>query len=221
MRRYRRVFVIMVVTLMFFSAGATASPKAPAGAGVPQVPPGFVQIFIPPYASDRFVVDLRYATDDNFMHRNLYAPYGIDRCWLHADAADRLMKIIPLLKERKLKLVLWDCWRPNAVQKEMWKIMPDPRYVADPVKGSNHNRGMAIDCTLADDRGRPLPMPTPFDDFSTNADPAYRCDEKGRERCRNRDLQIRLMQAAGFTVNPAEWWHYQPTGADLKRYPVY
>lgn len=188
---------------------------AEAAAEVRRVPKGFVEI-----SGDRFIPDLRYNTDDNFLHRNVYAKLGVDRCWLQPDAASRLMRLTPALEKKHLKIVLWDCYRPNAVQKEMWRLVPDPRYVADPKKGSNHNRGMAADLTLADERGNLIPMPTAFDDFSQKAAPSYKCEPKEKSLCRNRDRLINLMKQAGFEPFATEWWHYQPTGVDLEKYPV-
>ncbi|MFA4874817.1 MAG: M15 family metallopeptidase [bacterium] len=202
-----------ILILLFFALPALCKTA-------PAAPPGFKQLLAPPFISDRFIVDLRYNTDDNFLHRNVYGPSGVNRCWLDPIAAQRLMNLVPVLAKRHLKLLLWDCWRPLAVQKEMWKILPDPRYVADPAKGSNHNRGMAVDCTLTDEEGDPLPMPTAFDDFSEKASPNSPCTPGEKKRCENRDQLIKLMKQAGFEVFPTEWWHYQPAGMDLGLYPV-
>lgn len=185
------------------------------------VPSDFKQVLAPPLASDRFIVDLRYNTDDNFLHRNVYGPSGVNKCWVHPIMAERLSTLEKILTEQRLKLVIWDCWRPVQVQREMWKVMPDPRYVADPKKGSNHNRGLAMDCALADEEGRLLPMPTAFDDFTETASPNATCSEEEQQRCANRDLQIRVMQQAGFEVFPTEWWHYQPIGIELSSFPVF
>lgn len=179
-------------------------------------PAGFV-----PIEGNQFIVDLQYAKPDNFLHRAIYAEQGVDRCWLHPEAAGRLAKLAPLLAKRHLKLLLWDCWRPAAVQREMWKLVPDERYVANPAKGSNHNRGLALDATLAHEDGTELSMPTGFDDFSVKASPTSRCDPGDRERCEHRDVLIRLMREAGFEVFPTEWWHFQPRGVDLATFPVY
>lgn len=196
-------------------AGAFALLVAAPLFAASSAPKGFVEI-----AGAPFVVDLRYNTDDNFLGRNVYAGHGVDRCWLHPVAAERLARLAPLLERRGLTLVLWDCWRPLAVQKEMWTIMPDPRYVADPKKGSNHNRGLALDAALGDAQGKPLPMPTPFDDFTEKAAPTSACARADKERCVHRDLQIRLMNEAGLEVFATEWWHYQPAGVAVETYPV-
>lgn len=186
------------------------------GAGKGEIPKDFQEI-----TGDRFIVDLRYNTDDNFLHKNVYKKFGIDRCWLHPETANRLLTLEPQLKKKHLKLVLWDCYRPNAVQKEMWKLVPDDRFVADPKKGSMHNRGLAVDVTLADEKGIPLPMPTAFDDFSDRAAPAYHCPQAEKKLCRNRDLLVGLMNGAGLEVITTEWWHYSPRGIDPQKFPVH
>ncbi len=169
-------------------------------------------------SGENFVVDLRYNTDDNFLKKNVYREFGLDRCYVHPDLETRLRKLDRLLSEKKLKLVLWDCYRPLTVQKAMWKLVPDSRYVADPKVGSNHNRGIAVDVTLAEAQGSPLEMPTRFDDFSTRASPRYACRPEEKEKCRNRDLLIALMGEAGLKPINSEWWHYQLPNA--RSYPI-
>lgn len=199
-------------------AGKALDPSAVKPAKVPE---GFVRVGAPPSAGEPFIVDLRYAQPDNFLGRNIYAEHGVGVCWLHPLAANRLRKLVPSLKRHQVRLILWDCWRPVEVQREMWKIVPDERFVANPDKGSNHNRGLAVDATLADESGRPLEMPTSFDDFSERAAKAFACPENQRQPCTNRDLLIRLMKGAGFATIESEWWHFQTAGVDLESYPVW
>lgn len=202
----------------FFAAVVASASLFAAGSS--KIPRGFIQVPSASLSGDRFVVDLKYDTDDNFLGRNVYAAHGVHACYVHPIMAERLAKLAPALEERGLKLVLWDCWRPRAVQEEMWKIMPDPRYVADPKKGSNHNRGLAIDASLADAEGRALPMPTAFDDFTERAASSAQCGKAERALCANRDLQVNLMREAGLEALPTEWWHYQPSGVAVEKYPV-
>ena len=117
--------------------------------------------------------DLRYAGPDNFTG---VAVYPAARCLLRRDAADRLVRVQRRLRNDGLGLLVWDCYRPFTVQERFWALVPDARYVARPerrdgrpVSGSKHNRGAAVDVTLVDAAGRPLPMPTGFDDFSARA----------------------------------------------------
>jgi D-alanyl-D-alanine dipeptidase len=168
--------------------------------------------------SEHFIVDLRYNSENNFLKRNVYRQYGLDKCYVHPDLHDKLMKLEKNLIAKKLKLVIYDCFRPLQVQEEMWKLIPDENYVADPKKGSNHNRGVAIDCALADESGRTLPFPTDFDDFSERASHAYVCGDLEREGCKNRELLASLMKEVGLEIFPSEWWHYQLP--DAKKYPI-
>jgi D-alanyl-D-alanine dipeptidase len=158
------------------------------------------------------VEDLRYATADNFLHRRVYAD---DRCWLRREAAEALGRVARRLAREKLRLVAWDCYRPLRVQREMWRLVPDARYVADPRDGSKHNRGMAVDVTLADARGRALAMPTRFDDFTA----AAAADAPAPEPAASHRRKLRqAMEAEGFRALPTEWWHFDAAGWEA--YPV-
>ncbi|HUL57711.1 MAG TPA: M15 family metallopeptidase [Anaeromyxobacteraceae bacterium] len=150
------------------------------------------------------VLDLRYATPHNFLGRAVY-PAGA-RCLLEAPVADRLARAAAHLREQGLRLVLWDCYRPLSVQREMWKLVPRPGYVADPAKGSNHNRGAAVDVSLAGPDGGPVPLPTEFDTFSAAAH--ARAKDVPDPARKNRDRLRAAMEAEGFRVNPMEWWHF-------------
>lgn len=165
-----------------------------------------------------FLLALRYATEDNFLKKNVYREFGLDRCWLHADMAAKLEKLAPILEKKGLKLVLWDCWRPLEVQKAMWKLVPDARYVADPKNGSNHNRGIAVDVSLAKADGTPVEMPTAFDDFTPFAAPSSPCKPEHGSLCSNRDLLIEMMAQVGLKPIATEWWHFQLPSA--KKYPI-
>lgn len=158
---------------------------------------------------ERFILDLKYNSRDNFLKRNLYRDFKLEKCWAVDELANRLKKLIPILSQKKLKLVLWDCYRPLEVQKALWKLVPDARYVADPKVGSNHNRGAAIDVALADETGGLRSFPTPFDDFTYRASPKYQCSEEEKAKCQNRDELIELMKRVGLEVFPTEWWHFQ------------
>jgi len=167
---------------------------------------------------ERFVIDLRYNTDDNFLKTNVYKPFGLDHCYVHPDLYSALKKAESQLKEKGLKLVFWDCYRPLKVQQAMWKIVPDHRYVANPKVGSNHNRGVAVDVSLAKEDGTPLSMPTLFDDFSAKASPNYRCGEAEKDKCENRDLLKKILTESGLEVLNSEWWHFQLPHAG--KYPI-
>jgi len=160
------------------------------------------------------VLDLRYATDDNFLGRKVYPAA---RCLLRRDVAERLARAADRLRADGFRLRLWDCYRPRSVQWQMWRLVPDPRYVADPRKGSNHNRGAAVDLSLATAEGREVEMPTGFDAFEPRAHADAEQGVSAAAR-RNRARLRQAMEAAGFRVMPTEWWHFDGPGAE--RLPV-
>jgi D-alanyl-D-alanine dipeptidase len=150
------------------------------------------------------VEDLRYATEDNFLKRKVYPDTA--RCLLLPESAQRLKQAADVLRPKGYRLKVYDCYRPRAVQWEMWKIMPVPGYVADPRKGSNHNRGGAVDLTLVTLDGKEVEMPTAFDAFVPAAHHGY---AGGTEASRkHREILREAMEGAGFKRNRMEWWHY-------------
>jgi zinc D-Ala-D-Ala dipeptidase len=155
------------------------------------------------------VEDLRYATDQNFLGQRVY-PQGA-RCWLRRDAALRLVRAAQALRAQGYRLRVYDCYRPRAVQYQMWKLFPRPGYVADPAKGSHHNRGAAVDLTLATADGEEAEMPTGFDTFSRAAH--HGSPNASAMAVRHRELLREAMEAAGFRKNRMEWWHYELPGA--------
>lgn len=161
----------------------------------------------------RLQLDIRYASAANFTHQRLYAHA---RCLLHEPVARRLADVQRELAARGLGLVVFDCYRPLSVQKKMWALVPDERYVSDPAKGSRHNRGAAVDLALVDKRGRALPMPSPYDEFGARAhrDFAGGSDEERR----NRALLEEVMTRHGFVGLPTEWWHFD--ASEWQAYPL-
>lgn len=185
---------------------------APAVQAEKQVPADLVDVQA--YVPD-LVIDLRYATPNNFMGRAVYPPDA--RCLLRRSVAERLKRVADKLRaEDGTRLRAYDCYRPLSVQKIMWSIFPKPGYVANPKGGSVHNRGAAIDLTLASPGGEELPMPTGFDTFSKKAWHSYAGATP--EQARNRARLLHAMEAEGFKRNPMEWWHYE--APDKKAWPV-
>lgn len=154
------------------------------------------------------VLDIRYATADNFMKRVLYpAP----RAFLRAPAAAALRTIQRELRPEGLGLKIFDAYRPYRITEEMWEPIKNPDYVADPAKGSRHNRGAAVDLTLVRlDSGAELPMPTPYDDFTSKAAQAF--TDLDPEVIANRARLRQVMERHGFVPLPSEWWHYDFAG---------
>ncbi|MDZ7332169.1 MAG: M15 family metallopeptidase [candidate division KSB1 bacterium] len=159
------------------------------------------------------IVDLKYATADNFLHDTLYAA---NICLLRRAVAERLVKVHRTLQAEGLGLKIWDGYRPLSVQKKMWQKVPDPRYVADPARGSNHNRGAAVDVTLVDRYGNELEMPTKFDDFSPAAASDYPYGSATARK--NRERLKQAMRSQGFRATSSEWWHFN--AHDCKKYSI-
>ncbi len=153
--------------------------------------------------SPRIIVDMKYATDDNFTKKRLY---DSNTCFLRRSTIVKLDAVQKQLERMNLGLKVWDCYRPLVVQRILWGILPDERYVANPQTGSRHNRASAVDVTLVDSEGKELQMPTGFDDFSPRAD--HHCQDLPDQTIRNRELLKGLMERAGFISLPEEWWHY-------------
>lgn len=178
-------------------------------------------------------VELKYATDDNFMKRDVYG--GLKRCFLVPDAARMLAEAHRLLASRapELTFVLYDCARPRRVQLVMWDVVrgtPQQGYVANPHQppGSVHNLGCAVDLSLWDAKaGRPVDMGTPYDFFGKAAEPRHEVElwKEGKltsEQLANRLLLREVMLRAGFRLLPHEWWHFDcaPGGVARARYSV-
>lgn len=144
-----------------------------------------------------------YADTANFTHTKLYP---CAKCQLRPSVADALRKASEEAVKHNLRLLVYDCYRPYSVQVKMFEIVGNEKYVAKPGKGSNHNKGCAVDLTLCDKQGRALDMGTRFDDFSEKAAYAYRYLSK--EQKSNRTLLRSIMQYAGFEPFESEWWHF-------------
>jgi zinc D-Ala-D-Ala dipeptidase len=153
-------------------------------------------------------LDIRYATENNFMKRVLYpAP----KAYLRAPAAAALRNVQTELAARGLGIKVFDAYRPYRVTEMMWEPIRNPDYVADPAKGSRHNRGAAVDLTLIDLKtGDELPMPTPYDDFTSRASIDFAELPDGVKA--NRALLVDTMRRHGFEPLPSEWWHYDFRG---------
>jgi D-alanyl-D-alanine dipeptidase len=159
------------------------------------------------------LLDIRYATPDNFLGR---AVYDAPRCLLVPDAARRLLAAERSLRKEGYRLVVWDCYRPRSVQWAMWEIVPDPDYVADPRRGSRHNRGAAVDVGLRALDGSAVPLPTRHDDFSPRAHRDFA--DLPADAIENRERLERAMTSQGWIPLATEWWHFD--APDWERYPL-
>lgn len=151
-------------------------------------------------------LDIRYATEDNFVGKKVYPEA---RAFLQRPAAEAVVRVHKKLKKQGLGLVIFDGYRPWAITKLFWEVTPDDKrkFVADPAKGSKHNRGCAVDLSIYNRKtGELIAMPSDFDEFTERASPNY-TGGTDEERA-NRDLLRKLMEEEGFTVNANEWWHF-------------
>ena len=119
---------------------------------------------------ESILIDMRYATTNNFVKEQLY---NCGRCFLRPEAARALLKVQKVFAKQNLRLKMLDCFRPRPVQQKLWDKFQDPSYVTPPSKGSMHNRGLAVDLTLVDENGKELDMGTAFDFFGEEAHHTY------------------------------------------------
>lgn len=154
------------------------------------------------YSKD-FVYDMKYATSDNFLKAKVY---DCGECFLRFKTIKALIEANNSFIKLGFKIKLYDCYRPLDVQKKMWEIVPNPTYVANPAKGSIHNKGGAVDISLVDLFGNELDMGTKFDFFGEEASHNYlKFPDKILE---NRKLLKSVMIKTKFNSFDSEWWHY-------------
>ncbi|WP_269239734.1 D-alanyl-D-alanine dipeptidase [Flavobacterium limnophilum] len=154
------------------------------------------------YSPD-FVYDMKYATSDNFLKAKVY---DCAECFLRLKTVKAIIKANAVFMKKGYKIKFFDCYRPLDIQKKMWKIVSNPSYVADPAKGSIHNRGGAVDITLVDSNGAALDMGTSFDHFGIEASHNY--SNLSKKVKKNRALLKKVMIENGFNSFDSEWWHY-------------
>jgi D-alanyl-D-alanine dipeptidase len=160
-------------------------------------------------AAPGVILDIRYATARNFLGKALYPEAA---AFLRRSAAAKLARAQEALAARGRRLVIYDAYRPLSVQRALWAAKPDSRFVADPSRrGSVHNRGGAVDVGLADAAGRPLPMPSDFDEFGPRA--AHGAPGVPAPAAANAAELAAAMEAAGFRPLHEEWWHYEDPAA--------
>ena len=150
-----------------------------------------------------FIFDMKYATSDNFLKTKVY---DCDECYLRMKTIKNLIAANAEFQSLGLRIKLFDCYRPLDVQKKMWKLVSNPDFVADPKKGSIHNRGGAVDITLVDVTGTELEMGTTFDFFGPKASHNFQGFSKKIRK--NRALLKEVMLKHHFKSFDSEWWHY-------------
>jgi len=183
--------------------------------------PDFVDVASYPHVK----VELRYATENNFMKTNVYGDFDV--CFLHKEAALKLKKAIQNLQEVKpgWKLLLLDCLRPRSVQRKLWDYVSgtdQQKYVANPDRGSIHNYGFAVDLTLVDENETEIDMGTEFDSFTKVAQPRLEKEMLAEHLLTQTQYENRLilrnsMVSAGFRQLSIEWWHYDAADSTTVR----
>lgn len=158
------------------------------------------------------ILDIRYATANNFMQRQIYKTPS---CYLHIDAANALQRVQKALVKQGLGLKVYDGFRPIEAQAVFWDAIRDPRFVAPP-ENSRHTRGTAVDVTLVNKKGEELEMPTAFDTFSDKAH--HKAQNITAAAKKNRALLLQAMENGGFIPIDTEWWHYDFLGWET--YPI-
>jgi zinc D-Ala-D-Ala dipeptidase len=205
---------LLLATLLLFvlSSNAPAQNGPPREAG-PFRQPDLVELV---KLEPGLKLDVRYATPNNLAKQAVYAEA---RAFLQRPAADALVRAHRALRPRGFGLLIFDGYRPWSVTKLFWDVTPPGKreFVADPAKGSKHNRGCAVDLSLYDlVTGREIEMPSAYDEMSPRAYPDYTGGSiESRQR---RDLLRQAMEGEGFTVEPNEWWHFNYQ--DWPKYPI-
>jgi D-alanyl-D-alanine dipeptidase len=156
-----------------------------------------------------FYYDMKYATENNFLNAKVY---NCDECYLRYSTVKYLIEANSKFMRKGFKIKLFDCYRPLTVQKKMWQILPNPKYVANPAKGSIHNRGGAVDITLVDEQGNEVDMGTAFDYFGNESSHLY--ENLSDEVIKNRKFLKKIMLKSNFKSFDSEWWHYNLKGAN-------
>ncbi len=163
------------------------------------------------YSSD-FVYDMKYATEDNFLKAKVY---DCSECFLRLKTVIALVNANEKFIKKGFRIKIFDCYRPLDIQKRMWTIISNPEYVADPAKGSIHNRGGAVDITLVDLNGKELDMGTAFDFFGPEA--GHYFDNLPDEVKKNRSFLKKIMKKSNFISFDSEWWHYNLKNASKEK----
>ena len=153
------------------------------------------------------VISIKYATGDNFTKHKIY---DFDDAYLRYGTVKKLIKVADVLREKGYYIKIWDAYRPQEAQFELFEHTPDPSYVSDPNKGfSSHSVGGTVDITLVTAYGQEVEMPSGYDDFSAKADRSY--SDVSEAAAKNSSLLEDAMESNGFKGYSKEWWHYSDT----------
>jgi D-alanyl-D-alanine dipeptidase len=208
-KAFRKAPLLLYVLLVSLVASAQGPPQEPGPFRKPQL----IEIT---KVDPTIRLDIRYATRNNFLGRPVYKQA---RAFLQRPAAEALVRVNQSLRKQGYGLVIFDGYRPWAVTKVFWDATPADKkiFVADPSKGSRHNRGCAVDLSMFNLKtGEIVRMPSEYDEMTERAHIDYAC--ASTEAKRLRDLLRTSMEAEGFAVYEPEWWHYDYK--DWKEYQI-
>jgi zinc D-Ala-D-Ala dipeptidase len=194
--------LLLLVSLISCKSTYLDSKKSPALLDITKETDDNAFVNLKNYSHD-FVFDMKYATADNFLKEKVYP---CEECFLKVKAVKSLLDANKAFLEKGYRIKLYDCYRPRGIQKKMWKIVPDANYVANPKKGSIHNKGGAVDISLVDSLGVELDMGTKFDFFGEEASHNYQ--NLSEEILANRKFLKEIMLQHNFKSFDSEWWHY-------------
>ncbi|KRL40574.1 M15 family metallopeptidase [Liquorilactobacillus nagelii] len=157
------------------------------------------------------IVDLRYATKNNFTQQIVY---DFSTAIARTGTAKKLANASNILAHKGYRIKVWDAFRPVTAQKKLFEVYPDPTFVAQPDPNFSHQKGVTFDLTLTDETGNEIEMQSGFDDFSIKAHRNYQ-----RTAIQEKNYQIlnQAMEAAGFIGYPEEWWDYRDR--EMDNYP--
>lgn len=203
-KKEQQVKVIPTTIITFDSLSSPTLDTISLEKFVPKAAPAIDSIFVQlTEYSDTFEYDLKYATPNNFLNQQVY---DCAACYLRYKTVVALLAAQDDFSKLGYRLKIYDCYRPLDVQKIMWAILPGTNYVANPAKGSVHNRGGAVDLTLIDSLGVELDMGTNFDFFGPEAHHTY--TNLSESVLANRKLLKEIMEKHDFKAIYSEWWHY-------------
>jgi D-alanyl-D-alanine dipeptidase len=205
------IFLFFTIILISCKSTQLDSKKSPILLDISKETDDNAIVNLKNYSND-FVFDMKYATDDNFLKEKLYP---CAECFLRVKTVKSLLEANKAFSQKGYKIKLFDCYRPKAIQKKMFKIVPDPNFVANPKKGSIHNRGGAVDISLVDSLGVEVNMGTKFDFFGEEASHNYQ--NLSEEILANRKFLKKIMLQNNFKSFDSEWWHYNLNGSNTDK----
>ena len=159
------------------------------------------------------IIDMRYATNNNFTNKKIYEN---DSCYLIEEAFEHLVIASEIASLIGYKIKIFDAFRPKSAQKKLWNYFPNEEFIASPIKGSPHSRGIAVDITLLDEKLNEIDMGTGFDEFSKLS--YHGSTQISKCAFQNRLTLLGIMTDAGWDFFRNEWWHYQLFNS--KSYPL-